>query len=338
MEIVGKIFCRRSIGKTLAFMEIQTTGKETKSSTASDTANIASVAFRKDQFLEPIEEGWDSFPSKRSSLPYGALVRCQIQPTTRYDASGPPFEVLRWKILENPKQTAIEASSVDGTSGLSCSKYLQARGMSYFEQHPTRIHCERKKTPPKTSNHSDFSQAKSQRAKLFAKFIADNILQNDGSDRVLDVAGGKGLLSFEISLHSEVPCVVIDPMIRKVPKFKQLRRNQCPIPEYQAHEFRANDDRSCSAVEQCTCIVGLHPDEPTEDILDLALAYNRSVAVIPCCVFPSFFPMRRLAAGGMVHTYEEFVTYLLEKDCRLKLSSLPFMGKNQVIYLKMEIE
>merc|ERR1711862_694102 len=89
-------------------------------------------------------------------------------------------------------------------------------------------------------------------------------------------------------------------------------------------------------IENYSCYIGLHSDECTEDILDAALRYQKPVAIVPCCVFPSFFPMRRLRSKNnkFVNTYDDFLCYLLEKDDRLCRDTLDFEGKNQVIYLK----
>jgi hypothetical protein len=94
------------------------------------------------------------------------------------------------------------------------------------------------------------------------------------------------------------------------------------IPEYE------------SLVKQATCLVGLHPDECTEAILDTALLYGKPVAIVPCCVFPHMFPDRYLVDRPHVPvtTYEEFLQYLLEKDDRLQRATLAFEGRNQVIY------
>jgi len=35
-------------------------------------------------------------------------------------------------------------------------------------------------------------------------------------------------------------------------------------------------------------LLGLHPDQCTEDILDVALEHNLSVAIVPCC--GKFYP------------------------------------------------
>ncbi|KAL1506948.1 hypothetical protein AB1Y20_007812 [Prymnesium parvum] len=90
----------------------------------------------------------------------------------------------------------------------------------------------------------------------------------------------------------------------------------------------------------CSLVVGMHPDQAAEPIVDLALQYGKHFATVPCCVFPSQFPQRRTMAGEPVSTYEQFCSYLLEKDpspqgvpARLacvKLSALE--GRSTVIF------
>lgn len=41
-------------------------------------------------------------------------------------------------------------------------------------------------------------------------------------------------------------------------------------------------------------VVGLHPDQATDSILDFALECGKPFAIVPCCVFPRLFPHRRL--------------------------------------------
>ncbi|KAI8471675.1 MAG: hypothetical protein J3K34DRAFT_520358 [Monoraphidium minutum] len=119
-------------------------------------------------------------------------------------------------------------------------------------------------------------------------------------------------------------------------------------------------------LHECSLIVGQHPDEATELILDYALAAGgdaggpapaagaangsgggaagagsappRPFAVMPCCVFPRRFPWRRrwLADGSEapVVTYLELVDYLLQKGGPLGASevALPFVGCNRVVW------
>mmetsp|Transcript_12468 Transcript_12468/g.31396 ORF Transcript_12468/g.31396 Transcript_12468/m.31396 type:complete len:392 (+) Transcript_12468:58-1233(+) len=96
-----------------------------------------------------------------------------------------------------------------------------------------------------------------------------------------------------------------------------------------------------AAVQHATLIVGLHADGATEAIVDAALKYNKPFVVVPCCVFPNFFPMRRLIIdqkdGGPpqtipVRSHEQFCTYLHQKDPRFVMEELPFEGRNIAIW------
>lgn len=83
----------------------------------------------------------------------------------------------------------------------------------------------------------------------------------------------------------------------------------------------------------CSLLVGMHPDEATEAIVDTALAHRKPFAVVPCCVMSRQFPNRKCADGTSVATYETFVTYLREKHAGVQTAFLPFAGRNQVLYL-----
>ena len=82
----------------------------------------------------------------------------------------------------------------------------------------------------------------------------------------------------------------------------------------------------------CGVVLGMHPDEATEDIVDLALAHDKPFAVVPCCVFARRSPHRRTAAGKPVRSWEDFCEYLAEKDGRIRAASLPFPGRNVALY------
>ena len=103
-------------------------------------------------------------------------------------------------------------------------------------------------------------------------------------------------------------------------------------------------------------IVGLHPDEATEAIVDAALRTGAAFAVVPCCVFPSLFAWRRLEGesdpwasaincqasgdGSPVVSYEEFCTYLQQKvrraGRRCDVGFLNLQGKNRVLFSRAE--
>lgn len=108
-----------------------------------------------------------------------------------------------------------------------------------------------------------------------------------------------------------------------------------------------------AVLEKCTAIIGIHPDQATEPIVDAALAYNKSFAVLPCCVFanenthrmipnPSYVPVKpgqpvdesdsTTHTHIPVRTYEQLIQYLLAKDPSICVDHLGFEGRNTVLY------
>lgn len=106
----------------------------------------------------------------------------------------------------------------------------------------------------------------------------------------------------------------------------------------------------------CDVIVGMHPDQATEPIVDFAITHRKPFAIVPCCVFPKENPHRRVVlqrsrsdklgaegkeatdgSGGQtdnkdasgeqqteealvavpVETYEHFIEYLVQKVERM---------------------
>jgi hypothetical protein len=358
MKVVGYIVRRRPLGKKLAFVDIQvgkSDGDDDDDDKAQD-ATIFQVVFGRDS------QSWnkefdDTFPTKQSALPYGAKVVLDLVERDNR------FEVHTWEILSDPRNVALEAAKQKGVDGsISCTTYLKARSDAFlrFNQNPTVEMIETRSNeklsssslessaiPPTTTTdgenaHGD-SRAKGLRAKIFAawlidKFGADHLSQNGG---VLDIAGGKGKLSVELALQGKIPSCIIDPLVRKHGKkrkeAKQIQKANAPQPNLIAKPFNQTtflDEVGVDLLERASICVGLHPDECTEDILDLGLKFGKALAIVPCCVFSGFFPIRELRCGTAVRTYEQLLQYLLEKDDRLRMETLPFHGKNQVIYLQ----
>ena len=90
--------------------------------------------------------------------------------------------------------------------------------------------------------------------------------------------------------------------------------------------------RHPALMSDCAAIVGLHPDQASEAIVDAALALGKPFAVVPCCVFPSTFPQRRLRSGQHVRTYRGFLKYLRAKHPDIETARLPFEGRNRVVF------
>ena len=94
------------------------------------------------------------------------------------------------------------------------------------------------------------------------------------------------------------------------------------------------------ALSECSVVLGMHPDQATDAIVDFALERGKPFAVVPCCTYSREFPKRRRPAspanprgGGAVTTHAHLVEYLLAKapgTCRT--ATLPFGGMNTVVY------
>ncbi len=90
---------------------------------------------------------------------------------------------------------------------------------------------------------------------------------------------------------------------------------------------------------QAKLIVGYHPDQATDACFELAQLLNIPVCVVPCCVFPSQFPHRRLwedndddddendeRRGKPVEKYDDLIQYLRQQYPYLQTDALEFPG------------
>ena len=78
-------------------------------------------------------------------------------------------------------------------------------------------------------------------------------------------------------------------------------------------------------------LVGLHADQATEALVDVALRLELPFAVVPCCVFASASPGRVLPSGEAVESHEQFVEYLQLKHPSIRRLSLDGLGRRNVI-------
>ena len=158
---------------------------------------------------------------------------------------------------------------------------------------------------------------------------------------VLDVAGGRGDLCFELSALRSIPCVSVDPRGRKLSKrqrrFLKERRRDIPEEEgprgdlwgghirslFHADFFDGDDAARIELRDRVTVLVGLHPDEATEHIVDCALERRIPFAVVPCCVFPR---------DGRSLSFREWCDHLQAKDDRIRRDYIDCRGKNLVLY------
>lgn len=188
----------------------------------------------------------------------------------------------------------------------------------------------------------DQIESASKRAALFARWIVDTYGRAYlDSGLILDVAGGRGDLSFELAVKAGLKCRVVDPRPRKLKRWqrKLLKRDEtAAVPaalpvHYEAlfdEEFFSKHNLDPTTVR---LITGMHPDEATEPIVNTALHHSLPFAVVPCCVFSALFPDRRLASTGVAPTtYPQFCAYLTEKSDNIQSTHIPFVGRNTVLY------
>ena len=177
---------------------------------------------------------------------------------------------------------------------------------------------------------------KSLRNSEFANFLVEKFgLENIKRGFVLDIAGGKGLISFFLTTQFGIKCKIIDPRGATLPKsrIKELKKKKLVIEE-ERKMFTL--DTCDELIKGCSLIIGMHPDEATVDIVEVALAKKINFAVVPCCVFHNKFPDRKLKNGKEVVEYPDIIQFILEKDDSLKTDFLNIKGRNKVIYKKFD--
>ena len=109
---------------------------------------------------------------------------------------------------------------------------------------------------------------------------------------------------------------------------------------YEEKETTPNQvDESEKAFEkllQAKLIVGFHPDQSTDFCIELANELGIPFCIVPCCVFPSEFPDRKLVDGSRVRDYSQLIEYLKLKEPTVKMAKLPFnfteTAKNLALY------
>ena len=78
-------------------------------------------------------------------------------------------------------------------------------------------------------------------------------------------------------------------------------------------------------LKTCTLIIGMHPDQATEDIVDVAIRHQKPFAIVPCCVFPK---------NGQSMPLDKWYEHLKQKTPCMEETFLNFQGRNQVLYVR----
>jgi hypothetical protein len=300
-----------------------------------------------------------------------------------------------------------EGSEVGGDAGqkkqpvLLCREWLRGRCRQSDESCKNRHYCvtpeeqrkrkrlsnlrekEAKKVKQLADTNDPFEHDdklhKGARTKIFAQWLVDTFGRerlNSGTG-VIDIAGGKGMLLYELVCKQQVETATVDPRPMKLsssqkkfvrkhlqPQGQELRHYRRYFPfgpgatlpaaeavaagdalppeekaagqtsvgsedwrdggagqakdedekekkQWQEEEEQRKRIRKqkqdekydeegvdlAARLDACSMVVGMHPDQVTEAVIDYALANDKSFAVVPCCVFPSLFPQRYAPAS-----------------------------------------
>ena len=185
------------------------------------------------------------------------------------------------------------------------------------------------------------------------------------SPTVLEVAGGKGELTARLSICHKIRVVICDPRKSDVAKcFEEVVFRSLPNKWQQGYQQKSTanpnfiheeidqyvhqlvmrfDEYTVSqckdledAVKKASLLIGMHADGATEDIVNIALRYNKPFVVVPCCVFPKLFAHRILVEDDgkevPVRTHDQFCRYLHRKHDRFVVETLPFDGRNIAVW------
>lgn len=78
-----------------------------------------------------------------------------------------------------------------------------------------------------------------------------------------------------------------------------LRRDvySCSNMDHRMREFHEGNEikdfeTAQTIVRQCSVVVGMHPDQAAEHLLDFALQNRKPFVLVPCCVYHKQFPHR----------------------------------------------
>ena len=133
---------------------------------------------------------------------------------------------------------------------------------------------------------------------------------------VYDGKNGSGNTTSNIllakGLHPKVQKTLNCDQIRKINNYLRVNKGFEQITTYfnnqqfmEAHQ---------SIWNKADLIIGLHPDEATDDVIEMSMKYFKPFVCVPCCVFPNKFPNRKLKASGkVVRSRSQLIEYIMEK-------------------------
>ncbi|KAI9920370.1 hypothetical protein PsorP6_015517 [Peronosclerospora sorghi] len=188
---------------------------------------------------------------------------------------------------------------------------------------------------------------KTQRSRIFCDWLVESLGEEflASGTGVVDVAGGKGDIPVNLWIQRGIQTTLIDPRPMKLGKYNRklvAKAFAAKGRTMNPHLLHRLDDETLKLYKEffanCSVLVGMHPDEATEAIVDASLTLRKPFAIVPCCVMSLVFPDRRCWDGTPVVTYETFIKYLREKHPSVQSHFLPFAGCNQLLTKSFQYE
>ena len=188
---------------------------------------------------------------------------------------------------------------------------------------------------------------------------------------VCDIAGGRGLIALELTLNYNIQSILIEPKPlnlnstsrKRIKKWYKKHDNDhedivsstktnlinnahnvpkkdtsmtIPIVHLQSEfyciESGLNTDEVMQAVEGCSVLLAMHPDQATGAVVEAAIKLGKPFAIVPCCVFARQFPERFTPSGSVVSSYEDLCDWIQAQHADIRRDILPFHGRNVVLY------
>ncbi|ETO20347.1 hypothetical protein RFI_16868 [Reticulomyxa filosa] len=249
-----------------------------------------------------------------------------------------------------------QSSSLSSSSSSSSSSSIGDEGddvaclqKSLGDKIKVRVETLQQQFDSKDPFEGDGKWHKKGRARLFQQWLYAHFDKQKMKEHgVLDIAGGNGRLSLLLGMDG-IPSTIVDP---KTPTFQhkwlQLfasdKANKVlptHIAEYVDTNSLQTNARLLQCFQRCYLVVGLHPDQATEPLVDLCLLHRKNFATLPCCVFPNLFPHRRFLPHSCstpkpVITYVDFVQFLHYKSSLIQSDFLNFQGRNKILFAKYD--
>ncbi|MBE2224732.1 MAG: hypothetical protein IAF02_24545 [Anaerolineae bacterium] len=155
------------------------------------------------------------------------------------------------------------------------------------------------------------------------------MLANIAPCRMVDVGGGKGLLSY-LFQQSDWHTTVIDPINQPLPtKYKDLTSNKQISIAPEETVTRINAEFQPDFAKDADLLVAMHAHGCNIQMIEAALHYNCGLILLPCCVIHE--PI--LPPAGMPWI-EWLVGYVIEKGFMVAPFRLNFKGQNIGIYAR----